>query len=627
LKGNGFQGDVPRSYLDFLGHAGELDLRWNALDPAADVVQALDLRSNGEFSITQTRPPVAVAASRRSANAIFVSWTPIPFAAGGGGYRIDVIGDGAGAPVQTTIVPGKERSSATVTGVTEGPALAVRLTTFTDSHPFNPGRVESAASLAIQVESATGPGVARFERDRYIVREGDVLILKALRIDGSTGSLTARVSARRGTAADDDFSNPRPASLLWLSGDSTSREVSLPIVGDTRPEPAEALEVSLVSGASESKTAVEISDRVVAGTAGDPVLATNARGLSFVAWSQPQASGAQRDVFGRFLDPAGRAVGGLIEVAADAALDEHDPEVIALEDDSFVVAWIQNRRDGADKRMGSCRPTAAEAKCTRTVKSSPWFSLSGMTLAADGTSFWLGWTTPDGFFVQRGATGTPPAVLVASPSAESAQVFVEPRLVRLRADRLVAVWTRVLTTGDAIEPGGEIEAQAFQPDGHSLGPLLRFGASAVTAQRGPRALRVSGAAAFLVWQETSKASREGLPQIAWSEVALEGAGEPEIGRLTLAGMGIRQLEILRQESACQIVWLSTTAGGESLERRVIPACSAGAGAQSRPPLPLNAVEGRRESFAVTSAGRGLLFVEELVGRSVRWLKAARPPSL
>jgi hypothetical protein len=438
------------------------------------------------------------------------------------------------------------------------------------------------------------------------------------------------VSARRGTASDDDFSNPRPASLLWLSGDSTSREVSLPIVGDARPETAETLDVSLVAGASESKATVEISDRVVAGTAGDPVLATNAQGLSFAAWSQPQANGAQRDVFGRFLDPSGRAVGGLIEVAVDATLDEHDPEVVALADDSFVVAWIQNRRDGGDKRMGSCRPTAAEAKCTRTVKTSPWFSLSGMTLAADGTSFWLGWTTPAGFFAQRNAAprGTPAtAVLVASPPVESSRVFVEPRLVRLRADRLVAVWTSVLASGDATEPGGEIQAQAFLPDGHSLGALLRFGGSAVAMQRGPRAVQVGGTAAVLAWQETSKASREGLPQIAWSEVSLEGVEEPEIERLTLSGTAIRQLEVLRQESACQIVWLSTTARGESLERRVIPACSAGTGAQSRPVLPMDAVEGRRESFAATSTRRGLLVVEELVGRSLRWLKAARPPSL
>jgi len=633
LRANGLRGDVPSSYLDLLGRAAEMDLRWNAFDPPADATQVLDSQSGGQFSATQTVAPRAIAVARRAAASFFVSWKPIQFLLGEGGYRIDVFQDpAAGAsPIREVFVAGKEASSALVGDVPAVPTIFVRITTLTDPHPFNPGHVESDASEAVPVDGAGGSGIARFERDRYVVREGDVLSLRALRLDGAAGSLQALVSARPGTATPADYSAPQPASLLWPASDATVKSVTLATVADSLLEPTETMQLVLTVGSDTAQATVEIGDRVVAGTASDPVIATNAQGLSFAAWMQPQANSSFRDIFGRFLDSAGRAVSGVIEIAADRALDEHDPEVVALDDNSFVVAWIQDRQDDSGKQMGNCRPTAEEAKCKATVRSGPGLDVEGIALAADGRSFWLGWTTRDGFFVLPGSgfgSGQPP-IQVSAPPPGSSQLFAQPRLVRLRANRFLAVWNSVPAIKDAIEVGGEVQAQAFSPVGLVAGDLLRFGGSAAASQRRPRAVRVSDSAAFIAWEETGKASTEGVPQVAWSAIADNDHRQPQVARILPAGRALGKLEVVRQAGGCQIVWLSLSPASELFERWVVPACSSTAVPQGRPSLVVDLGEGARESFAVTSIGGGaLLLVEELVAaRGIRWLKTARPPNL
>lgn len=623
LRANNLHGDVPGTYLDLLQRSADLDLRWNALDPSAEAAQILDSRSGGQFSATQTAAPDAdtIAVVRRSPASFFVTWQPIAFLDGQGGYRIAAFADPvtSSAPLAETIVSGKESASALLTGVPASAAF-VRIRSFTDANASNPTPVESEWSEAVPVDSATGKGIATFERNRYAVREGDALTLGVLRVDGTAGSLVAKLSAESGTATEDDFARPKPENLSWASGVTATKTVTLPTVGDTRTEAIETMELVLTSPAGRSQATVEIGDRTVAGTAQDPVIATNREGLSFLAWVEPQQNSPLRNVKGRFRDAQGR-LGALMDVAVAATLDEYDPDVVALDDGLFEVAWVENDGDDSDSRMRSCRPNYRGKKCARRIPSSAVAGLNGMTLAPDGDAFWLAWTTPDGLFAQR-STQTAPLHL-AAPEPASGRIFVEPRLVVLNDSRLAAIWVSLPEGSDA-EFGGSLQAQVFNLAGQSVGERQDFG-DAAASQRLPRAVAVGEDVAFFAWAEKGKASIEGPQQLAWSAISAEG-NRGAVERLPVVGGTVVDLEIVRLAGACEVLWLNQLASGDRIERQLVADCQPGENSESRPPLA--AIEGRRSSFAAGLTNDGLLLlVEELVaGRGVRWLQTSRPPS-
>jgi hypothetical protein len=619
LRANSLHGDVPGAYLDLLQRNSDLDLRWNALDPSTEAAQLLDSRSGGQFSATQTVAPRTdtIAVARRSSTSLFVTWQPIALLDGQGGYRIAAFTDPvtSSAPLAETVVSGKESSSALLSGVPAGAAF-VRIRSFTDAHSSNPTPVESEWSEAVPIDSATGKGIATFERSRYAIREGDSLTLGVLRVDGTAGSLAAKLSAESGTATEDDFAPPKPASLSWASGITAAKTVTLPTVGDNRTEPIETMELLLTSPAGKSQATVEIGDRTVAGTAQDPVIATNPEGLSFLAWVEPQKNSSLRNVKGRFRDTQGR-LGATIDVAVASTLDEYDPDVVALDDGLFEVAWVENDGDDSDSKMRSCRPNYRGKKCARRILSSAVVGLNGMTMAPDGNAFWLAWTTPDGLFVQR-STQTE-AVLLATPEPESGRILVEPRLVVLNDSRLAAIWVNIPEVSGP-DFGGSVEAQVFSSGGQLVGERYVF-EGAAASQRLPRAVGFGEDHAFVAWAERGKTSIEGPQQLAWSVISADGSKGP-VERISIASGTVVDLETVQVADECEVIWLTHLPAGGRIERQSVSDCLPGSGSQSRPPL--DTFEGHQVSFAASAVGDDLLLVEELVAhRGVRWLTTTR----
>jgi Leucine-rich repeat (LRR) protein len=642
LRGNGFVGAVPDSVVSLAQHAREVDLRWNALDPSAAKTSILDRLSQGQFSSTQTVSPRGVLAVRSvvdgrggtQANPAFVTWTPIPFVAGSGGYRVAVTYELDGSPVSLTMtLPGKEQAAALVSFPAGSQPLAgvpvtVSVTAFSEPNAFNIGHVESAPGAPVAVAVGTGAGEAVFLRERFALRSGDVLAVPVPRVGGAAGVLKTIVSAKAVTARRNDFRQPQPARLSWGNGDASERTVQLSSVADNRQEPTRTLSLVLASPAATATAAVELAEQTVAGTAADPVIATNSHGVSFAVWTQPQSNSTLRDVLGRFLDAAGKTLGGVLPVAVDPNLDEYDPAVVALDDDSFLVAWIEGGNVTA-KPYRLCRALPGANRCAiYSPSTAAQESATGLALSSAGGEAWVGWTTADGYFAQQvwpQGAGIPQVVTVGTATVGTS--FAEPALAQLGPDQLLAAWTAVGTTGPGATIGGQIVSQTFSSAGRTEGGLGTQGGPQAAFQRHPTLLRTSATQALLAWNETDKLVPSGDQIVAWTVVDTTASGGSAVQRAGIAGTELLRLVAVAEATGCRLLWLSGDAGTEQIEGRVLPGCGA-VGGDILPPIPLNLTEGTRESFAATSDAQGVLLVEQLVAeRGVRWLRTGRPPAL
>ncbi|HEY6320422.1 MAG TPA: hypothetical protein VJA16_02560 [Thermoanaerobaculia bacterium] len=641
LRGNGFVGGVPDSVVSLAQRAQEVDLRWNALDPGAAKTSVLDRLSQGQFSSTQTIAPRGVRAVRCLSNGpggieakpAFVTWMPIPFVAGDGGYRVAMSYELNGSAVAVSLtLPGKEQAAALVSFPAGsqppvGVPVSVSVTTFSEPNAFNIGQAESDPGPPITAGVGSGAGEAVFLRERFAMRKGDVLAAPVVRVAGSSGVLHTTVSAKTVTAGRNDFRQPEPARLIWSNGDTSARSVELASVASRGPAVIETLNLQLASPAATSAAAVEISGQTVAGTAADPVIATNSRGVSFAVWTQPQSDSTLRAVLGRFLDVAGQALGGVVPVAVDPNFDEYDPKVVALDDDSFLVVWIEGGNVNA-KPYRLCRASPGANRCAiYTPSSAAPESTTGLALASAGGEAWVGWTTADGYFAQQvwpqGVTSGPVVPVGNAPIGSS---FTEPALAQLGPDFLLAAWTAVGTTGPGATIGGQVVAQTFSSAGRARG-LGTQGGPQAAFQRHPTLLATSATQVLLAWNETDKLVPSGDQLVAWTVVDTTGSGGSAVQRAGIAGTELLHLVALGEATQCRLLWLSGDGGTQQLEGRVLPGCGAVPG-DILAPIPLNQTEGIRESFAATSDGQGVLVVEQLVAqRGVRWLRTGRPPAL
>lgn len=641
LRGNGFD-HVPSSYAALASRATDLDLRWNALDPSESIAAALDSASHGEFSATQTRAPRDVNATftfapGQGGNAnvqLYVTWLPIPFVAGEGGYRIaaQYVHLGQTFELPSTFVPGKERGSSSVAFpspvATPSPAdsVLVRVSTLSGPHPFNDGQVESKLSPAVTAVLGSGEGVAVFERERIATREGDVLVAGVLRAHGNTGGLRSNTSATTSTASWGDFTLPKPSRLVWAEGEVTPKSVRLSTVADNRREGTETFVLKLDSPAATATAIVEIGDQTVAGDATDPLVATNGDGLSFAVWTERQPRSTLRNVLGRFLDPSGRPTGTFVDVATDPLLDEYDPVVVAMEDDSFLVGWIEEPGDGSDKRIGLCRMRAREKHCSRYIEPLSGYPVAGLALAAAGDDGWLGWITGTEFLAVRvSPSGLPGSPIVVARAGVDRRLS-EPQLIGLDVATIVAAWTstRVAVSGQQPSDGGEIQFQSFSSSGPLPSQMASLGEPTALARK-PRLSRIDTQTALLAWVEVDKGRRRGEQQVAWTEVSTTGTATLPPLRVPVPGYSVVQLAVVRESTRCQLVWLAASATTQRLERWLLAGCRASAAA-SAATLPLSLAEGVDESFAASASPSELIVVEQLVaGRGVRWLRNLRPP--
>lgn len=637
LRANGFFGDVSNAYLSLALRASELDLRWNALDPSPATTSQLDALSNGEFSSTQTIAPHDVVATGSVTQTVggslqgghvFATWTPIAYVQGGGGYNIQIFYGNRPTIREFVPVLGKQTASLTLDSVfpielpCELPCpIALSVSSFTEPNSFNPGSVASATGPFVAAPPAQeATGQVAFDQGDYVVAEGDVLKAQVLRVGGFAGPLAATVTAVPGTASSADYLPPQPADLTWADTDVSSRTVTLATVAGVSTQLTKTLSIVASAGGRSASATVEIGPRVVAGTAADPVIATNGLGRSFAAWTQTQTGSPLRDVMGRFLDAAGHPISDVVAIAADAGKDEHDPVVAVLDDQTFIVGWIEDDPDGR-KRLGFCRPTAAETKCVRYIAWDSAQPATKLALATSGVDAWAGWTTARTYFARRIRSdgSLDPQIVVAT--AEQGQLLGEASLVHLRSG-LVAVWTSGNDLPGVLE--GEIQAQAFTEEGALLGHRVRLGSPLVAFQHSAAVVPGNGArSALVLWTEVSKFASQGDDQLAWTEVLPGGEAAP-VQRLVSNAGTIVHATLAQRVDSCQLVWLATSPRAEQLEQRLLPGCQAVRG-QQLPASGLDLTEGIRESFAATLTHNGLVVLEQLVARrGVRWLRSGQP---
>jgi Leucine-rich repeat (LRR) protein len=637
LRANGFVGDVSDAYLSFALRASELDLRWNALDPSPATTRQLDALSNGEFSSTQTIVPRDVVATGTVTQTIggmlqgahvFARWTPIAYVQGDGGYNIQIFFGNRPTLKEFVPVIGKQTGLLTLdeTFPIELPCelpcpITLSVSSFTEPSGFNPGSVASATGPFVGAPPAQeASGQVAFDQGDYVVAEGDVLTAQVLRVGGFAGTLTATITAVPGTATSDDFLSPQPENLTWADTDDSSRTVTLATVAGVSTQTTKTLSIVASAGGRSASATVEIGPRVVAGTAADPVIATNGLGRSFAAWTQTQTGSRLRDVMGRFLDATGHPVGNVVAIAADADKDEHDPVVAALDDNTFVVGWIQDDPSGR-KRLGYCRPTAGATKCLRYIIWDSAQPATKLAIATSGADAWAGWTTASTYLARRihSDNSLDPQVVVAA--AEQGQLLGEASLVHLRSG-LVAVWTSANDLPRVFE--GEIQAQAFTDEGTLLGHRVRFGNPLVAFQHSAAVVPGNGSrSALVLWTEVSKLASGGDDQLAWTEV-LPGAEAAPVQRLESNAGTIIRAALAQRADSCQLVWLATSSRAEQIHQMLLPGCQAVQG-QQLPASELDLTEGIRESLAATLTEDGLVVLEQLVARrGARWLRSGQP---
>ncbi len=148
--GNQLAGEVPREIMNLRQLRGWLRLHWNALhtdDPG--LLAFLEGQSwNQGWQATQTVAPTMLRAELLMPGSVGLSWQPIGYQSGTGGYKIYF------GPVGTPLAlwgatSSKAVSSVTVTGLDSSTSYAFAVESFTAPHSDNPNQVVSERSAIV----------------------------------------------------------------------------------------------------------------------------------------------------------------------------------------------------------------------------------------------------------------------------------------------------------------------------------------------------------------------------------------------------------------------------------------------------------------------------------------------
>jgi hypothetical protein len=173
LQSNKLSGSIPSSLtgLTNLG-PGWLSIQSNALytsDPAL-IAFLNSHQDGGDWQSSQTIAPTGVAAAPGPGNTqALVSWTPILFIAGGGGYRVSYALTSGGPYTFFGMTPDKTSTSLVVTGLAPGTTYYFIVESQTDPSVNNqhtvvsdPSAEVSATTLANPIPTLEGAGMIVF---------------------------------------------------------------------------------------------------------------------------------------------------------------------------------------------------------------------------------------------------------------------------------------------------------------------------------------------------------------------------------------------------------------------------------------------------------------------------------
>jgi hypothetical protein len=132
-----------------------LNISWNALHTSDAALLTFLNSKQPTWAATQTIAPTNVAAVPSSATSVNLTWDPIPYTAGTGGYRVSKSATQGGPYTFHAQTANKSAASQLVTGLTTGIPVYFVVQTRTDAHPNNLNVVDSENSA----EVAAAPGV------------------------------------------------------------------------------------------------------------------------------------------------------------------------------------------------------------------------------------------------------------------------------------------------------------------------------------------------------------------------------------------------------------------------------------------------------------------------------------
>lgn len=159
LSSNMLSGPIPASLGD-LDYLSDLDLRWNKLhtpDSALDTF--LDARQvGGDWSLTQTVPPVNVTITAAGPTSISVAWDAIEYTDDTGRYRVWYSTSPGGPFSDGGATASKLVTAHTITGLTVDKPYYVMVRTETDSHANNPNDLESEDSEVVNSNKVHADG-------------------------------------------------------------------------------------------------------------------------------------------------------------------------------------------------------------------------------------------------------------------------------------------------------------------------------------------------------------------------------------------------------------------------------------------------------------------------------------
>jgi Leucine-rich repeat (LRR) protein len=147
VSGNLLTGNIPTSFMNLANT--HLWIRYNGLYTDDESLQAFLNSIDIDWETTQTIAPSGLVASDSSSNSILLTWAPIPYSSGSGGYRV-FYSSTPGGPYQLFgSTENKTVSQMNVTGLRPGTTYYFVVQTWTNPHFFNPNTISSEISNEI----------------------------------------------------------------------------------------------------------------------------------------------------------------------------------------------------------------------------------------------------------------------------------------------------------------------------------------------------------------------------------------------------------------------------------------------------------------------------------------------
>ena len=149
LRSNALVAEMPDSLTKLAGLANA-DFSYNGLYTNDEDLRTFLNNKDPDWAATQTVPPEDVTATTLSHESIEVSWTPITYKGGSGGYRIYYAADSQ--PYELFgATANKYVSSLVVTGLDPDTLYHFKVQTRTNAHPFNENTIDSVDSETASV--------------------------------------------------------------------------------------------------------------------------------------------------------------------------------------------------------------------------------------------------------------------------------------------------------------------------------------------------------------------------------------------------------------------------------------------------------------------------------------------